>query len=141
MDHVFEDPDWLEECVPLLVGLPVLYVAVRCTLPVLERREQQRGDRHLGLAKYQFELMVEVLDESALGGVVGQSKDDSALRGTEFAEAAVSRACGPRKAREILGRCRARRISSAVSCQEQLDIDAIWSAIDKVAHHQSQEGP
>jgi len=39
---------------PLLEPFRVLYVAVRCPLEELERREQARGDRSIGLARSQF---------------------------------------------------------------------------------------
>lgn len=39
---------------PLLEPFRVLYVAVRCPLEELERREQGRGDRNIGLARSQF---------------------------------------------------------------------------------------
>lgn len=53
VDHLFEDPDWLEECAYLLRELPVFLIGVHCSIPELERREQARGDRPTGLAKRQ----------------------------------------------------------------------------------------
>jgi chloramphenicol 3-O phosphotransferase len=38
----------------LLAGFHVMRVGVFATLPVLEAREQARGDRHIGLARWQF---------------------------------------------------------------------------------------
>ena len=40
---------------PLFEPLRVVYVAVRCPLEELERRELSRGDRNLGLARSQFD--------------------------------------------------------------------------------------
>lgn len=39
---------------PLFASLGVVYVAVRCPLEELERRELARGDRSIGLARSQF---------------------------------------------------------------------------------------
>lgn len=33
----------------------ILFVGVRCPLAVLEQRERDRGDREIGLARYQFD--------------------------------------------------------------------------------------
>jgi len=38
-------------------GLPVLFVGVRCSLPELERRERERGNRTIGRAALQFPLV------------------------------------------------------------------------------------
>jgi len=54
IDHVLQQPAWLQECVEVLAEYTVLFVGVHCPLEELERREQARGDRMLGLAKYQF---------------------------------------------------------------------------------------
>jgi chloramphenicol 3-O phosphotransferase len=54
VDHVLQEPAWLQECVEALAGYRVFFVGVHCPLEELERREQARGDRILGLAKYQF---------------------------------------------------------------------------------------
>ena len=56
VDHVLQDPAWLQECVALLAGGPVLFVGVRCPLEELERREQGR-DRQPGTARYQHEVV------------------------------------------------------------------------------------
>ncbi len=39
---------------PLFANFDVVYVAVRCPLEELERRESARGDRNIGLARSQF---------------------------------------------------------------------------------------
>lgn len=58
VDHVAgANREWLSECVQLLEANPVMFVGVRCSLEELERREKARGDRHIGLAKSQFESM------------------------------------------------------------------------------------
>jgi chloramphenicol 3-O phosphotransferase len=43
------------ECLELLYDHPVLFVRVDCPLEELERREQLRGDRSPGQAKWQYE--------------------------------------------------------------------------------------
>jgi chloramphenicol 3-O phosphotransferase len=55
VDHVLEYPYRLEECVDLLMDHPVVFVGVRCPLDELERRERKRGDRQIGLARWQFD--------------------------------------------------------------------------------------
>ncbi|CAM4492414.1 chloramphenicol phosphotransferase CPT family protein [Paenibacillus tarimensis] len=57
VDHVLEERQWLEECVMLLKDYKVLFVSVICSLEELERRERERGDRNIGLAKYQYNLV------------------------------------------------------------------------------------
>lgn len=56
VDHVLQSPEWLRECVNLLVDFPVLFVGVRCPLEELERRERER-DREPGLARKQFDIV------------------------------------------------------------------------------------
>ena len=55
VDHVLENPKWLDECVELFDGMEVIFVGLHCPLEELERRERERGDRQKGLARYQFE--------------------------------------------------------------------------------------
>lgn len=54
VDHVLE-PHWVGPCVNAFADLKVTFVAVRCPLAVLETREKARGDREIGLARYQYE--------------------------------------------------------------------------------------
>jgi chloramphenicol 3-O-phosphotransferase len=49
--------NWLKECVELLHDMPVTFVKVSCPLHELERREVKRGDRKIGLSKYQLSNM------------------------------------------------------------------------------------
>lgn len=55
VDHVLWEPPWLRECVTLLADFSVFFVGVRCPLDVLEKREQERGNRVPGLAHTQFD--------------------------------------------------------------------------------------
>jgi chloramphenicol 3-O phosphotransferase len=55
VDHVLQEEGWLRECVTGWAGLDVLFVGLRCPLDVLEKREENRGDRNPGTARYQFE--------------------------------------------------------------------------------------
>lgn len=54
VDHVLENQDWLTECVEMLSDFPVLFVGVRCPIEEVERRERDRGDRQVGLARWQL---------------------------------------------------------------------------------------
>jgi chloramphenicol 3-O phosphotransferase len=53
-DHIIETKAWLHELVSLVSELDVFFVGLHCSLPELERREQQRGDRHKGDAHQDF---------------------------------------------------------------------------------------
>ena len=55
LEHVLVNPVYRRECIDLLVEYPVLFVGVRCPLDVLERRERERSDRTIGIARDQFE--------------------------------------------------------------------------------------
>lgn len=55
VDTVLQEPSWVTPCVTAFEGLDVVFVAVRCSLEELEAREKMRGDRHPGLARYQYD--------------------------------------------------------------------------------------
>lgn len=61
VDHVLvegaEPLTWLPECLTLLDPFDVFLVGVHCDLEELERREQERGDRPAGLARWQYTRM------------------------------------------------------------------------------------
>ncbi|WP_217593925.1 AAA family ATPase [Cohnella sp. GbtcB17] len=57
VDHVLEERQWLDECVMLLADYKVLFVSVNCSLEELQRRERERGDRNIGLANHQYNLV------------------------------------------------------------------------------------
>ena len=61
VDHVLvegEEPlTWVSECLSLLTVFDVFLVGVRCALVDLEQREVARGNRPVGLARWQFERM------------------------------------------------------------------------------------
>ena len=61
VDHLLiegEEPEtWLTERLTLLSPFDVFFVGVHCSLDELERREQARGDRPTGLARWQIERM------------------------------------------------------------------------------------
>jgi chloramphenicol 3-O phosphotransferase len=57
VDHVLIEKTWLEECVKLLHNTRTFYVGIHCPLDELERREIERRDRPIGLAKAQFEIV------------------------------------------------------------------------------------
>lgn len=59
VDTVIENhhASWLMECVELLHDAPVTFVKVTCPLHELERREVERGNRDIGLAKWQLSHM------------------------------------------------------------------------------------
>lgn len=56
-DHIIETKAWLHELVSLISGLDVFFVGLHCSLPELERREIQRGDRRPGEARQDLETV------------------------------------------------------------------------------------
>ncbi|MFI5808860.1 chloramphenicol phosphotransferase CPT family protein [Streptomyces sp. NPDC051561] len=59
VDHVLSEPWRLIDCLTVLPPEDVLFVGVRCSLDELVRREEERGDRPLGLAALQYDLVHE----------------------------------------------------------------------------------
>ena len=57
VEHIVETIDWMQRLVRLLGHLDIFFVGIHCPLPELERRERERGDRRLGDAKADFELV------------------------------------------------------------------------------------
>jgi chloramphenicol 3-O phosphotransferase len=55
VDHVLAGKPFLRECIALMGDMPVLFVGVHAPLEVLKQRELERGDRHVGLAEFQYE--------------------------------------------------------------------------------------
>lgn len=54
-DHIIETKEWLHQLISLIAELDVFFVGLHCSLPELERREIQRGDRHKGEAYRDFQ--------------------------------------------------------------------------------------
>lgn len=61
IDQVFLNNDTegelLEKCIKVLHDYPVLFVRVDCSLEELNKREKERGDRDIGQAKSQLQLV------------------------------------------------------------------------------------
>lgn len=57
VDYVLESEAWVRECVESLKDYEVLFVGIKCPLEELERRERARGDRQVGFARWQYELV------------------------------------------------------------------------------------
>ena len=57
VDYIIETQDQLDRLVYLLAPFDVFYVGLHCPLPELERRERQRGDRRIGDARRDQELI------------------------------------------------------------------------------------
>lgn len=56
-DHIIETRAWLHELITMVAPLDVFFVGVHCSLPELERREAQRGDRRPGEARRDLETV------------------------------------------------------------------------------------
>jgi len=54
LDHVLQDPAWLDDCLGQFCDIEVLFVAIKCPLPELKKREADRGNRSIGSAKSQY---------------------------------------------------------------------------------------
>jgi chloramphenicol 3-O phosphotransferase len=57
VDYIVETQQQLSGLVGLLAPFDVFYVGLRCPLPELERRERQRGDRRIGDARRDHDLV------------------------------------------------------------------------------------
>ena len=57
VDHVFEQYAWFEACQKALRHKETYFIGIHCPLPILEERELARGDRRIGLAKWQFDIV------------------------------------------------------------------------------------
>lgn len=55
VDAVIEQDAWMRECVTMLADENVIFVGVHCPVDELNRRELARGDRHVGIARWQFD--------------------------------------------------------------------------------------
>ena len=53
VDLVLRKEHWWRECAELFKGHQTMIVQVRCSLEELERRERDRGDREIGMARWQ----------------------------------------------------------------------------------------
>ena len=82
VDHVLAHEVWLKECLTLFEGLEVIFVGLYCPLEELERRERRRGDREIGLAKFQHQIV-------HAHGVYDIELDTSALTSEECASIIV----------------------------------------------------
>lgn len=57
VEHIFDTPGWLDQLAELLFAHDVFFVGVHCSLEELQRREAARGDRPIGSAARDFEIV------------------------------------------------------------------------------------
>ena len=57
LDEVVLDHDLKQDWHDRLAGINTYWVGIHCALPELDRRERQRGDRLIGQARGQFDLV------------------------------------------------------------------------------------
>lgn len=55
VDHVLQEPDWLQDYKNSTAGIETSFVALHCPIEILEKRERERGDREIGLARKQID--------------------------------------------------------------------------------------
>lgn len=56
-DYPLLRPSWLRAVVEAFEGIETLFVGVRCPLELAEERERVRGDRVVGLARTQYDVL------------------------------------------------------------------------------------
>ncbi len=56
-DHVLIDSRWLADASTVFAQRKAYFIGVHCPLEVVEQRERDRGDRTLGQARQQYELV------------------------------------------------------------------------------------
>src|SRR6266496_1495646 len=59
-DHIIESKFWLKDLLDAISDLDVFFVGLHCSLPELERREAERGNRRKGEARTDFETMHDI---------------------------------------------------------------------------------
>jgi chloramphenicol 3-O phosphotransferase len=57
VEHIVETAEWMRRLVRILSPFDVFFVGIHCPLPELERRERARGDRPIGDARKDFEIV------------------------------------------------------------------------------------
>jgi chloramphenicol 3-O phosphotransferase len=57
VEHIVETKEWMQLLLELLAPFDVFYVGIHCPLLELERREQMRGNRRIGEARQDFEIV------------------------------------------------------------------------------------
>jgi chloramphenicol 3-O phosphotransferase len=56
-DHIIETKAWLYDLISMISELDVFFVGLHCSLPELERREIERGNRRKGEARQDFQTV------------------------------------------------------------------------------------
>jgi chloramphenicol 3-O phosphotransferase len=56
-DHIIETKAWLYDLISMISELDVFFVGLHCSLPELERREIERGDRRKGEARQDLQTV------------------------------------------------------------------------------------
>ena len=57
VDHVLKEKWWAVECQALFKPFNTIFVGVHCPIEQLEIREKERGDRPVGLARFQLKTV------------------------------------------------------------------------------------
>lgn len=70
----------LQEFKEIMKGVEVVYVKVECPIEELQRREKLRGDRQVGLAESQMELLNPQHDYDIVINTYHESTEDSAKK-------------------------------------------------------------
>lgn len=57
VEHILDTAGWLDDLVMLLAPFEVFFVGLHCPLPELVRREEARGDRRIGSAEQDHNMI------------------------------------------------------------------------------------
>ncbi|MGK4568060.1 chloramphenicol phosphotransferase CPT family protein [Flavobacterium sp. 3HN19-14] len=57
IDHVFQGEEWLPACIAALAEFRVYFFGIHCELETLMKREAERGNRLIGTAAFQYDIV------------------------------------------------------------------------------------
>jgi chloramphenicol 3-O phosphotransferase len=80
IDHVVEREDWMNEIVMNREGFTTYCVKVHCSVEELERRETKRGNRKVGLAKWQSQFIHNFIEYDFKIDTENESTEESVKR-------------------------------------------------------------
>ena len=100
VDTVLQEPGWVKPCIKAYIGLEVVAVAVKCQLDLLEKREIERGDRHRGIARYQYDRVHQIMKYDLEVDTSYNSKESCSSIICEFIKSGKS----PQAFKEVINR-------------------------------------
>jgi chloramphenicol 3-O phosphotransferase len=86
IDHGFHRKQWMHEFVKLLYKYDVYMIGIFCNPAELEKRERKRGDRPMGMAAYQSQLVHRDLEYDLVINTERLSAIEAAARIKDYVE-------------------------------------------------------